>query len=94
MEGRTEMTPAEPVGAIHMPSPSILPFMMSVGLFIAGFGFMFAKDDFKNGALNFLFNNHLIAILGLVITFACMVVRSLKDDHGYHIEPEELEQKG
>ncbi|QDM45381.1 cytochrome c oxidase subunit I [Paenibacillus thiaminolyticus] len=94
MEGRTEMTPAEPVGAIHMPSPSILPFMMSVGLFIAGFGFMFAKDDFKNGALNFLFNNHLIAILGLVITFACMVVRSLKDDHGYHIEPEEMEQKG
>ncbi|TDL52843.1 cytochrome c oxidase subunit I [Paenibacillus dendritiformis] len=94
MDGNKAMTPAEPVGSIHMPSPSILPFIMSVGLFIAGFGFMFAKDDFKNAALNFLFNNHLIAIFGLVITFACMVVRSVKDDHGYHIEPEELEQKG
>ena len=27
MEGNKEMTPAEPLGSIHMPSPSILPFV-------------------------------------------------------------------
>ncbi len=26
MDGNTGMTPAEPIGSIHMPSPSILPF--------------------------------------------------------------------
>jgi cytochrome c oxidase subunit 1 len=41
--GNKGMTPAEPLGSIHMPSPSILPFVMSVGLFIAGFGFMYAN---------------------------------------------------
>ena len=41
MEGKKEMMPAEPLGPIHMPSPSILPFIMSIGLFIAGFGFMY-----------------------------------------------------
>lgn len=94
MEGNTEMPAAEPIGSIHMPSPSILPFMMSVGLFVAGFGFMFAKDDFNNALLNGLFNNHIVAGFGLLITFSCMFLRSIKDDHGYHIEPEELEQKG
>ncbi|EJW19674.1 cytochrome c oxidase subunit 1 [Paenibacillus alvei DSM 29] len=94
MEGNTEMQAAEPIGSIHMPSPSILPFMMSVGLFVAGFGFMFAKDEFNNALLNGLFHNHIVAGFGLLITFGCMFLRSIKDDHGYHIEPEELEQKG
>jgi cytochrome c oxidase subunit I len=75
MDGKTEMTPAEPVGPIHMPSPSILPLLMSVGLFIAGFGFMY---------------DHLVlSIGGLAITFACMLLRSVFDDHGFHIDPEE-----
>jgi cytochrome c oxidase subunit I len=75
MDGKTEMTPAEPVGPIHMPSPSILPLIMSIGLFIAGFGFMY---------------DHLVlSIGGLVITFACMFLRSVFDDHGFHIDPEE-----
>ncbi|MFC4600646.1 cytochrome c oxidase subunit I [Cohnella hongkongensis] len=78
MEGKTEMTPAEPVGSIHMPSPSILPFIMSVGLFIAGFGFMYDQ----------LF----VAGAGLAITLGCMVVRSLVDDHGFHIEPEDQDK--
>ncbi|GIP41441.1 cytochrome c oxidase subunit 1 [Paenibacillus sp. J31TS4] len=92
--GNKEMTPAEPIGSIHMPSPTILPFFMSVGLFIAGFGFMYAKYDFENGLLATLFGNHIIAIIGLVITFLCMFLRSVYDDHGWHIEPEELEDKG
>lgn len=80
MDGNKEMTPAEPIGPIHMPSPSILPLFMSIGLFIAGFGFMYHK--------------YIIGAAGLGITFLCMLIRSLKDDHGFHIEPEELQDKG
>jgi cytochrome c oxidase subunit I len=75
MDGRTEMTPAEPVGSIHMPSPSILPLIMSIGLFIAGFGFMH--------------ETWWLAACGILVTFTCMMLRSLFDDHGFHIDPEE-----
>ncbi len=78
MDGNKTVTPAEPVGPIHMPSPSILPFFMSVGLFIGGFGFMY--------------HQYIIGGVGLLITFTCMILRSLYDDHGYHIEVEELEK--
>jgi cytochrome c oxidase subunit I len=78
--GNSEMIPAEPIGSIHMPSPSILPLMMSVGLFIAGFGFMY--------------HNYLLAGIGIAVTFICMFLRSVFDDHGFHIEPEELQEKG
>jgi len=80
MAGNKGMTPAEPLGSIHMPSPSILPFLMSVGLFVAGYGFMY--------------HVYPVVILGIGFTFGCMVARSLKDDPGYHIEPEEIEGKG
>ncbi len=92
--GNKEMTPAEPVGSIHMPSPSILPFVMSAGLFIAGLGFMYANYDFSNGFLSTLFGNNIVSIGGLVITLSCMFLRSVYDDHGWHIEPEELQDKG
>lgn len=78
MDGNKAMTPAEPIGSIHMPSPSILPFLMSVGLFIVGFGLMYKM--------------FVIAGIGLAVTFICMIVRSLKDDHGFHIEPDEQER--
>ncbi|BBI31488.1 cytochrome c oxidase subunit 1 [Cohnella abietis] len=78
MEGKTAMTPSEPVGSIHMPSPSILPLIMSIGLFIAGFGFMYDRL--------------IIGGIGLAITLGCMVVRSLIDDHGFHIEPEDQDE--
>lgn len=92
--GNKEMPASEPIGSIHMPSPSIIPFMMSVGLFIAGFGFMFAKDEFANSFVSMLFNNYIVAIIGLLITFGGMFCRSVFDDHGWHIEPEDLEDKG
>ncbi|WP_187386586.1 cytochrome c oxidase subunit I [Paenibacillus ihumii] len=94
MAGNKEMTPAEPVGSIHMPSPTIIPFVMSVGLFIAGLGFMFTTDDFGNSFLNFMFNNYIVVIIGLAITFGSMIVHSLNDDPGWHIEPEEQGGKG
>jgi len=80
MDGRSELTPAEPLGPIHMPSPTILPLIMSIGLFIAGYGFMY--------------QNNYVAVGGILVTFICMIIRSLKDDHGFHIEVEELQDKG
>ncbi|MDF2647494.1 MULTISPECIES: cytochrome c oxidase subunit I [unclassified Paenibacillus] len=77
MAGNKEMTPAEPVGSIHMPSASILPLVMSIGLFISGFGFMY--------------KNYWVAGAGIVVTFIAMFLRSVYDDHGWHIEKEELE---
>lgn len=82
MEGNSKMTPVEPIGPIHMPSPSILPFFMGLGLFIAGFGFMYAREF---GVVSLV-----IGIAGLVITFGCMGLRSWIDDHGFHIEEEEI----
>lgn len=89
--GHKGMTPSEPVGSIHMPSATVHPFLMSVGIFIAGLGFMFSRDDFGNSFMSFLFNNYIVTALGLLITFGSMLMRSLFDDHGWHIEPEELE---
>lgn len=80
MEGRKEMTPAEPLSSIHMPSPSILPLVMSIGLFIAGYGFMY--------------HNYYVGAAGILVTLVCMLLRSVYDDHGYHIEVEELQDKG
>lgn len=82
MEGKTEMTPAEPLGDIHMPNSSFLPFTTSLGLFIAAFGAMYHVDD-KGWALPVLF-------IGLLVTFGSMLLRSVKDDHGFHIHKEEL----
>jgi cytochrome c oxidase subunit 1 len=58
-----------------MPSGSILPFIMSVGLFIAAFGLMYEKVS--------------VAIIGALITLLCMLLRSLIDDPGYHVDPTE-----
>ncbi|MCM3469937.1 cytochrome c oxidase subunit I [Brevibacillus borstelensis] len=80
MAGNKGMTYAEPLGSIHMPNGSFLPFIMSLGLFIAGYGFMY--------------HNYVVVGIGMVITFGCMLMRSLKDDPGYHIEPDEIEEKG
>lgn len=78
MDGNKAMTPAEPIGPIHMPSGSILPLIMSIGLFVAGFGF--------------IYDQLVVAGVGLAITLGCMVIRSLYDDHGFHIEPEDQEK--
>ncbi len=87
MAGRTEMTPAEPVGDIHMPNASILPFVISVGFFIAAFGFMYAdirSDETNIPAL-------IVGIVGMLIILGSMFLRSVIDDHGFHIHKEDLE---
>ena len=81
-EGNKEgMTYAEPVGDIHMPNGSIIPIIMSFGLFVAAFGALYNGE--KPWALTVL-------ILGMAITFGSMIARSLKDDHGYHVHKEDL----
>ncbi|WP_394187255.1 cytochrome c oxidase subunit I [Paenisporosarcina quisquiliarum] len=84
-EGNVEgMTYAEPIGDIHMPNNSIIPFIMSFGLFVGAFGALYNGE--KSWAIPVLG-------LGLLITFAAMATRSLKDDLGYHIHKEDLLNK-
>ncbi|WP_153124293.1 cytochrome c oxidase subunit I [Peribacillus tepidiphilus] len=89
MEGKKEMTPAEPLGDIHMPNNSFTPVVISFGLFVAAFGAMYRVDGDKEWALPVL-------IIGMAITLLAMLYRSVKDDLGYHIHKEDLidEDKG
>jgi cytochrome c oxidase subunit I len=82
MQGKKEMTPAEPLGDIHMPNSSILPFIISLGLFIAAFGFLHHPDGVSWSVP--------VMIIGGIITFGSMLLRSIIDDHGYHIHKADL----
>lgn len=68
--------PAEPLGSIHMPSSSYLPLLMSIALFISGYGFVVRSWE--------------IGALGLILNFLVMFMRSFERDPGYHIEPEDF----
>lgn len=82
MEGnKSGLTPAEPVTDIHMPHGSIIPFFMSLGLFVAGFGAMF-RLDYAWGLP--------VLIIGLLGTFIAMSLRSVKDDLGYHVKKADI----
>lgn len=82
-EGNKEITFAEPVGDIHMPNNSAIPFVISMGLFIAAFGALYNQDADKPWSIYVL-------IGGLAITFGAMIFRSVKDDHGFHLHKEEI----
>ncbi|WP_198661566.1 cytochrome c oxidase subunit I [Exiguobacterium flavidum] len=84
MAGNTTVSVSEPVGDIHMPNNSILPFVMSVGLFLAGLGFILRLDYGTVGLV--------IAILGLATTLTAMFLRSWIDDHGYYIPKSVIEE--
>ncbi|MEC1260733.1 cytochrome c oxidase subunit I [Bacillus swezeyi] len=79
--GKRSMTAAEPLQDVHMPNGSILPFFMSLGLFVSAFGFMY-RTEFAWGLP--------VILIGLGITFLSMLLRSVIDDHGYHIHKEDL----
>ena len=81
-EGNKEgMTYAEPLSDIHMPNNSILPLVMTLGLFIAAFGALY------NGEAAWAVP---VIVIGLGITVLAMAIRSIKDGHGYHIHKEDL----
>ncbi|MGM9986643.1 MAG: cytochrome c oxidase subunit I [Bacillaceae bacterium] len=86
MEGDGKMIPAEPVGDIHMPNNSFLPFMITLGLFIGAFGILYMEKGANKIAMA-------VAILGLAITLGSMFLRSVKDDLGHHIHKEDLEKE-
>lgn len=74
-------TPAVPLQDIHMPHGSIIPFMMSFGLFIAGFGAMFRPETTWGLP---------VLIIGLLFTFVMMSLRSIKDDLGFYVKKEDI----
>ncbi len=78
---KSGFTPAVPLQDIHMPHGSIIPFLMSFGLFIAGFGAMYRLETAWGLPL---------LIFGLLWTFVAMSVRSVKDDLGYYVPKEEI----
>lgn len=77
--GNKIMTAAEPPVDIHMPNKSIIPFIISFGLFIASYGLIFRE----NGLI-------LLAFLGFGVTLIAMLIRSVKDDHGFHISKDKV----
>ncbi|MFC4617220.1 cytochrome c oxidase subunit I [Camelliibacillus cellulosilyticus] len=88
MEGNSKVTPAEPLNDIHMPSPSIIPFLMSLCLTIASFGFIFAANSAGSPHTGGL----IVAGIGIGLMLLMMLIHSIKDDHGFHIHKEEIIQ--
>ncbi|MEK5334079.1 MULTISPECIES: cytochrome c oxidase subunit I [unclassified Lysinibacillus] len=82
-EGNKDVTFAEPLGDIHMPNNSAIPFVISLGMFIAAFGALYNPDADKPWSIYVL-------IIGLAITFGAMIFRSVKDDHGFHLHKEDI----
>nr|WP_281361242.1 cytochrome c oxidase subunit I [Kroppenstedtia pulmonis] len=78
MKGNKGPEPSEPLQRIHMPSPTHWPFVMTVGFFIAGLGFVFRANE--------------VATMGLLMVFTTMFVYSFEQDHGYYIEVDELKK--
>lgn len=96
-ENDGQMIPAEPLEDFHMPNNSILPFIMTLGLFIAAFGALnfAAGKDWALEAVSGLSEKPwavYVLIAGLAITAVTMIIRSLKDDLGYHVKKEEIER--
>lgn len=63
---------------IHMPKPTSLPFFLSLAFFISGFGLVF--------------NQFVIATVGLMGIILIMVWRSLEKDEGYYIPVNEIKK--
>jgi cytochrome c oxidase subunit I len=88
MEGNKKVTAAEPLGDIHMPNPTIIPFLMSIALTIAAYGFIFASPSAGyNRTLSLVF-----AGIGIGLMLLLMLIHSIKDDHGFHYHKDEIIQ--
>jgi len=94
-ENNGKMLPAESLDDFHMPNNSILPFIISAGLFIAGFGALYLASgrEWAIEAVSDLPQHPWaiwVLITGLLITFISMGIRSWKDDLGYYVTKEEV----
>src|SRR5699024_4561375 len=83
-EGNGKMTPAAPLDDTHMPHGSNLPILMSYVFSVPGARFISQVDHTLR---------YLALRGGMAFGIGCMIVRSLKDDHGYYIKKEELERE-
>ena len=63
---------------IHMPKPTSLPFFLSIAFFVSGFGLVF--------------NQFVIATVGLIGIGLIMLWRSLEKDEGYDIPVDEIKK--
>ncbi|CAD2078311.1 cytochrome c oxidase subunit 1 [Jeotgalicoccus coquinae] len=94
-EGNGEMLPAESLEDFHMPNNSIIPFVMSFGLFVASFGALYFASG-KEWAIDAVADlpekpwAFWVLVIGLAITFISMITRSFKDDLGYYVTKEEV----
>ncbi|AKG73684.1 cytochrome c oxidase subunit I [Salinicoccus halodurans] len=94
-ENDGKMMPAESLDDFHMPNNSIIPFVISLGLFVAAFGALHFASG-KEWAIDAVSDlpQHpwalWVLILGLAIVFISMGVRSWKDDLGYYVTKEEV----
>ncbi|MFD2705814.1 cytochrome c oxidase subunit I [Salibacterium lacus] len=82
VHGDGRMKAAAPLDDIHMPNPSILPFMMAFGLFWWGLGMTMMPMEQP------WLPPFIVIAAGAVLTFGAMTVRSVKEDHGHHIPKE------
>ncbi len=94
-ENDGKMMPAESLDDFHMPNGSIIPFVISLGLFIAAFGalhFASGKDWAIDAVAELPQHSWALPVLviGLAIVFISMGVRSWKDDLGYYVTKEEV----
>ncbi|WP_276308601.1 cytochrome aa3 quinol oxidase subunit I [Thermoflavimicrobium daqui] len=69
---------SKPLKPIHMPNKTGLPVILSIFMFIAGFGFVFEW--------------HLIGIIGLLGVLGCLAWRSLHEDKGFYIPVDIIQQ--
>ena len=96
-QGDGRMMPAESIQDFHMPNNSIIPLIMSLGLFIASFGALHFADG-KDWAIDAVSDLAVkpwalpVLVIGLGITFVSMGVRSWKDDLGYYVTKEEIKK--
>ncbi|WP_090776010.1 cytochrome c oxidase subunit I [Shouchella lonarensis] len=85
VHGDGTMKPAEPVADIHMPNGSILPLIISVGLYFGGLGFIMLEME------STIVSPWIVIGLGGLLTFGSMAIRSIKEDHGYHVPKQQVE---
>lgn len=94
-ENDGKMMPAESLEDFHMPNNSIIPFVISLGLFISAFGALYFASG-KEWAIDAVSDLPVhpwalwVLVIGLVIVFISMGVRSWKDDLGYYVTKEEV----
>lgn len=78
--GKSEMTPAEPLKPIHMPSSTYLPVMQGLIFFLIG--------------LALIYRTNLTAFLLWLVGTGIFIAFLLEEDEGYHVIPEGAEGGG